>query len=135
MTLLICPRITYATIFSSIPLISAINVAMDSIIGCSFVIITCSRGLGLIGEHSNPFFLTYCSDTIAKHWHPESHKAQVDKIELIKILMYIPFVSRSLTERQLFNFNNLPARFRLSLLPEATRFPTPSQSQKSLPLL
>ena len=90
------------------------------------MIVTCSRGLGLIGEESNLFFVTNCSDTVAKHWHPELHKARVDKIELIKISMYIPSVSRFLCERQLFNFNNLPTGFRLSLLPEATRFPTPS---------
>ena len=54
---------------------------------------------------------TNCSDTVAKHWHSESHRARVDVIEFIKISMYIPSVSRLPSNVLPFRFANLPTHF------------------------
>ena len=90
------------------------------------------KGLGWIDDASNPLSFTNCSDTVAKHWHPKSHRARVDVIKFIKILMYIPSVSRVPSNVLPFRFANLPTYFRLRLLPEATRFPTRCQNQMFL---
>ena len=92
--------------------------------GRFLVVVTCSKGLGWIDDASNLLSFTNCSNTVAKHWHPESHRARVDVIEFIKISMYIPSESKLPSNVLSFRFANLPIHFRLRLLPEATRFPT-----------
>ena len=121
-----------ATIFSSIPSMSAIKTVICRIMGRFLVVVTCSKGIGWIDDTSNPLSFTNCSDTVAKHWHPESHRAQVDVIEFIKISMYIPSVSRLPSNVLPFHFANLPTYFRLRFLLEATRFPTRCQNQMFL---
>ena len=111
---------------------SAIKTAICQIMGQFLVIVTCSKGLGWIDDASNPLSFTNCSDTVVKHWHPESHRARVDVIEFIKISMYIPSVSRLLSNVFSFRFANLPTHFRLRLLPKATRFSTRCQNQMFL---
>ena len=96
------------------------------------MVVTCSKSLGWLDDASNPLSFTNCSDTVAKHWHPESHRAQVDVIEFIKISMYIPSVSRLPSNVLPFHFANLPTHFRLRLLPEATHFPTRYRNQMFL---
>ena len=111
---------------------SAIKTAICRIMGQFLVVVTCSKGLGWIDDASNPLSFTNYSNTVAKHWHPESHRAQVDVIEFIKISMYIPSVSRLPSNVLPFCFVNLPIYFRLRLLPEATRFPTRCRNQMFL---
>ena len=111
---------------------SAIKTAIRQIMGQFLVVVTCSKGLDWIDDASNPLSFTNCSDTIAKHWHPESHKARVDVIKFIKISMYIPSVSRLPSNVLPFRFVNLPTHFRLRFLPEATRFPTRGRNQMFL---
>ena len=108
---------------------SAIKTAICRIMGRFLVVVTCSKGHGWIDDASNPLSFINCSDTVAKHWHPESHRAQVDVIEFIKISMYIPSVSRLSSNVLPFRFANLPIHFRLRLLPKATRFPTRCRNQ------
>ena len=111
---------------------SAIKTVICQIMDRFLVVVTCSKGLGWIDDASNPLSFTNCSDTVAKHWHPESHRARVDIIEFIKISMYIPSVSRLPFNVLSFRFANLPTHFRLRLLPEATRFPTRCRNQMFL---
>ena len=96
------------------------------------MVVTYSKGLGWIDNASNRLSFTNCSDTVTKHWHPESHRARVDVLEFIKISIYIPFVSRLLSNALPFRFANLSTHFRLRFLPEATRFPTRYQNQMFL---
>ena len=111
---------------------SAIKTAICRIMSRFLVIVTCSKGLDWIDDASNPLSFTNCSDTVVKHWHPESHRARVDVIEFIKISMYIPSVSRLPSNVLPFCFANLPTHFRLRLLSEATRFPTRCRNQMFL---
>ena len=111
---------------------SAIKTTICRITGRFLVVVTCSKGLGWIDDASNPLSFTNCLDIVPNHWHPESHRAQVDVIEFIKILMYIPSVSRLPSNVLPFCFAKLPTHFRLRLLPEATRFPTRCQNQMFL---
>ena len=111
---------------------SAIKTAICQIMGRFLVVVTCSKGLGWIDDASNPLSFTNCPDIVTKHWHPESHRAQVDVIKFIKISMYIPYVSRLPSNVLPFRFANLPIHFRLRLLPEATRFPTCCRNQMFL---
>ena len=111
---------------------SAIKTAICRIMGQFLVVVTCSKGLGWIDDASNHLSFTNCSDTVTKHWHPESHRTRVDVIEFIKISMYIPFVSRLPSNVLPFRFANLPTHFRLRLFPEATRFLTRCRNQMFL---
>ena len=112
----------------------AIKTVICRIMGRFLVVVTCSKGLGWIDDASNSLSFTNCSDTVAKHWHPESHRARVNVIEFIKISMYIASVSRLPSNVLPFRFANLPTHFRLRLLPEATRFLTYCRNQM-FPLL
>ena len=111
---------------------SAIKTAICQIMGQFLVVVICSKGLGWIDDAFNPLSFTNCSDTVAKHWHLESHRARVDVIEFIKISMYIPSVSRLPSNVLPFRFANLPTYFQLRLLPEAIRFPTRCRNQMFL---
>ena len=111
---------------------SAIKTAICRIMSRFLVVVTCSKGLGWIDNAFNPLSFTNCLDTVAKHWHPKSHRARVDVIEFIKISMYIPSVFRLPSNVLPFRFANLPTHFRLRLLPEATRFPTCCRNQMFL---
>ena len=111
---------------------STIKTAIYRIMDRFLVVVTCSKGLGWIDDASNPLSFTNCSDTVAKHWHPESHRARVDVIEFIKISMYIPSISRLPSNVLPFRFANLPTHFRLRLLLEATRFSTRCRNQMFL---
>ena len=108
---------------------SAIKTAICRIMGQFLVVVTCSKGLSWIDDTSNPLSFTNCLDTVAKHWHPESHRARVDVIEFIKISMYIPSVSRLSFNVLPFRFANLPTHFQLRLLWESTCFPTRCRNQ------
>ena len=110
----------------------AIKTAICRIMGQFLVVVTCSKGLGWIDNASNPLSFTNCSDTVAKHWHPESHKARVDVIEFIKISIYISSVSRLPSNVLPFRFANLPTHFRLRFLPKAIHFPTRCRNQMFL---
>ena len=111
---------------------SAIKTVICRIMGRFLVVVTCSKGLGWIDDASNHLSFTNCLDTVAKHWHPESHRARVDVIEFIKISMYIPSMSRLPSNVLSFRFANLPTHFRLRFLPEATRFSTRCRNQMFL---